>query len=477
MSIEIRTQNIIQYFRNILLNSPTLEGQIREMLEKGKVDEVIDMMSNRDTEVDKAIEEFYPEKHLVMHRPNKQRKDDEPYITEKLPRNRQNYINEVELFFLLGSPIIWKKTDGEDEAFSLFNDFVKENRLHSLIRRAKRAAGAETESALIFHIYREGDKRNMLPFVACRRDGYRLRTLFDQYGRLNALAYGYCLNVSGENQQHWDILTADSETFCVQTAKGWQCRTYPNPTGKINAIYFRQDVAWQGTQERINREEMLDSKVGDTNNYFADPIATATADVIMSMVDQNKPGKMIQLAGSDSKFEYVNPPQNSATRDAEKNDLADSILFDSFTPDFSVEKMKGFGTLSGTAIKNSFILGYIKRARNEEIYGEMIDRLINVIKEILKFFHPEMTRAIDSLKIDFEFAEPFADDRRSLWQAVASLYQSGVASLETAVTMLGLTDAPEEEIDRIRMAAMEAEMAKNQQQEQEQSKETEDGND
>ena len=39
------------------------------------------------------------ESHEVNKRPNKHRKNQEPYITEKLPRGRQAYINEVELFF------------------------------------------------------------------------------------------------------------------------------------------------------------------------------------------------------------------------------------------------------------------------------------------------------------------------------------------------------------------------------------------
>ena len=167
--------------------------------------------------------------------------------------------------------------------------------------------------------------------------------------------------------QHWDVHTAELIFRCEKAAIGWDVETLPNPTGKINAIYIRQPKAWEGAEPRIEREEMLDSKVADTNNYFADPIATATADVISSMLDPSKPGKLIQLSGPNSQFSYVNPPQQSQLREAEKQDLEKSILFDTMTPDLSFDNLKGMGTLSGTAIRNSFILGYMTRARNMEI--------------------------------------------------------------------------------------------------------------
>ena len=195
---------------------------------------------------------------------------------------------------------------------------------------------------------------------------------------------------------------------------------------------------------------MLDSKVADTNNYFADPIAKATADVIDSLADPEKPGKLIQLQGEYSSFEYVNPPQSSATREDEKADLNKSILFDSFTPDFSLENMKGLGTLSGEAIKRAMILGYIKRENLLEIYEELVDREKNIIIEILKLLHPEKVKELTDLKIKFQFAEPFKEDNAAQWNNIAQLFSNGVISLETAVERIGITDKPEEEIQRIK---------------------------
>lgn len=448
-------QQILTYFRNLTLNSVGVSRNLYQLLQDKDINRALEMLQNRDDEVDEAIKEYNPQTHDVMKRPNKYRKGDDPYITEKLPRTRARYINEIELFFLLANPILWKKEDGDDEAYALFTEFLDDQYFNSRIRKAKRLAGAETESAIICHVYRDDrtGERKVKTNVLARSTGYRLRPLFDTIGNMTAFAYGYATNEGNRTIQHWDFQTADILAFCKKGRMGWDVEIYPNPTGKINLVYFQQPKAWDGAEQRINREEMLDSKTGDTNNYFSDPIAAATADVIQTMVDPNKPGKLIQLTGAKSKFEYINPPQASETRESEKSDLHKSILFDTFTPDFDTEAMKGFGTLSGVAIRNAFILGFIKRDNRKEVYEELIGRFRNIVIGILAYLHPDKKAALESLKIKFEFAEPFADDKQAKWQSIAQLYQAGLVSLETAVTMLSLTDAPEQEIERLMAAA------------------------
>lgn len=444
-------QQIYQFFKNKALNAAGAERTLLELIQDNDIARAIELMQDRDKEVDEALNEYNPQTHEVMNRPDKSRKNANNYITEKLPRTRQRYINEVELFFLLGKEVQWNYEEGDEEAFSLFKQFLSEQRFDANMRKAKRLAGAETESAKLYHIYRNEDvnKREIKVVVLSRSTGYRLRPLFDQYGNMVAFAYGYKLKENGKTIEHWDIQTPDFLVYSKKTALGWDTERYANPTGKINVIYYQQRKAWDGAEQRLHREEMLDSKIGDTNNYFADPIAAATGDVITSMVDPERPGKLIQLAGGDSKFEYINPPQNSESQRQEKIELEKSILFDTFTPDLSFENLKGMGTLSGTAIKNAMILGFIKRDNMREIYDEMLDREKNLILGILKYLYPNKAAAFDSLVISHEFSEPFAIDRQGETAEVASLYQAGLMSLETAIKKLGLTDSPEEEIARL----------------------------
>lgn len=437
-------------YNNTTLNSEGIVSEIYEKLRNSDVFGAVEMLDNNDKEVCDALREYNVQTHKVMSRPNKNRKKMPPYITEKLPRNKQQYINEIELFFLLGKKIEWKLEDGDAEAFQKYLSFWKRYRLDGLLRQAKRLAGAETESAIVFHLSRDNDNKiSVKPFVAARSTNFKLRTLFDQYNTLVAFAYGYRLRQKGKNVLHYDIQTKDFLFYCERTEKGWSIDTYENPTHKINALYFHQRKAWDGADARIDREERLDSKVGDTNNYFADPKAAATADVIANISDPDIAGNMVQLTGQGSRFEYINPPQNSATRQDEKNDLHKSIFFDTMTPDLSYESIKGLGTLSGAAMHNALILGYIKRDIRKEIYGPMIDRMRSVIFAIMKITDESVANVIDDLDVSFSFSDPFSVQGEN-WDAIIKLYGAGLCSLDTAIREIGLADNIDIEIEKIK---------------------------
>jgi ribonucleotide reductase alpha subunit len=79
-----------------------------------------------------------------------------------------------------------------------------------------------------------------------------------------------------------------------------------------------------------------------------------------------------------------------------------------------------------------------------------IGLIFNLDKKKTDEMYADMAAKLDELVISFEFSEPFAEDKQKNWSAISSLYQSGVCSLETAVTMLALSDAPEEEIAKIK---------------------------
>ena len=120
---------------------------------------------------------------------------------------------------------------------------------------------------------------------------------------------------------------------------------------------------------------------------------------------------------------------------------------DSFTPDFSYEGIKGYGTLTGAALRNALTIGYIKRNLNIEKYEELVARELSVIISVLKILHPEIN--FDDFEVSFEFADPLAEDKQTLWGALSSAKTSGIISTETAVSMLGLTNDNDLEVERI----------------------------
>lgn len=451
-------ESIFNAIRNKTLNSMGVERDLIRLIQDKDISRVESLMQNRDLEVCEAIREYNPDTHEVNKRRDKPRKNREPYKVQKLPRTRQRYINEVELFFLLANPILWKnKDDTSDNAFTAYCDFLQGTRFNATMRQAKRLAGAETESAKVYHIYQENGVARVKVMVISKSKGYTLRPLFDQYENLTAFGYGYYLKEGERTIEHFDIHTPEYIYRCRHGLLGWEVDTVPNPTGKINVIYYRQKKAWDGLQRRIDREEYIDSKAADTNNYFADPKVKATADVIQSLADPSTVGEVIQLAGGESSIDYLAPPEYSSMKDSEKKDLHDSILFDTFTPDFSYENMKGMGTLSGEALKRSLILGYIKRDNLKEIYDEMVDREKNLIISIMaNVTHIELAGELERMNVEHFFSEPFNEDKDKQWSAITSLYKSGLLSLETAVTLLAVTDAPQEEIEKIKSEKQES---------------------
>ena len=454
--------NIYNTLRNMTLNSLGVERDLTKLLADKDIGKVRDLMQNRDTTVLDTLKEFLPAEHKIHLKQDKQREGKAPYRSEKLPRARQRYINEVELFFLLGNNIKWEVGDAtkNGDRFSMYQSMLTKLRFDSIIRQAKRLAGAETESAILFHLYRTADGQPAAkPIVLAYSKGYTLRPLFDQYGNMLAFGYGYYLNEGNKNVEHFDIQTPGVIYKAKKGISGWEVEAQPNPTDKINAVYIQQPKAWDGVQERCDREESIDSRVADTNNYFSDPMAVATADVVNGLAGTDKPGKLIQLRGPDSKFEYINPPMASDLQAAERKALNDSILFDSFTPDLSYEAMKGVGTLSGEAMKRAMALGYMKRANLEETYDVVVDRCKNIILAIMeKVTHIGQFTAKD-LEITHSFAEPFNDDVDKLWSQVGRAYADGILSLEQAVQMLGATDDVEAEIARIKEAKAQAQAA------------------
>lgn len=444
---------VFNLLRNKTLNSLGVERDLMKLIQDRDISRVQTLLQNRDVEVIQSIEEYNPITHKVNKRRDKMRKDKEPYKVEKLPRTRQRYINEVELFFLLGSPIKWKNNvKGTDEAFKAYNDFLQDTRFHTTMRQAKRLAGAETESAKVYHIYDDNGKPGVKVLVISKSKGYILRPLFDQYENMIAFGYGYNLKEGDRTVEHFDIETPSYIFRCKKVNIGWEVNPLVNPSGKINVIYYKQDKAWYGTQPRCDREEHIDSKAADTNNYFADPKLKATTDVIQSLADAGTVGEIIQLSSKDnSSIDYLVPPEYSSMKDSEKKDLNNSILFDSFTPDFSFENMKGMGTLSGEALKRAMTLGYIKRDNLKETYDILVDREKNLILAIMmNVTHIHLREQLAKMNITHEFAEPFNEDKEKLWASIGKLYSDGIISLDLAVNMLALTDAPQEEIERIK---------------------------
>ncbi|GHT02066.1 hypothetical protein AGMMS49525_04800 [Bacteroidia bacterium] len=447
---------LVGLFKNAYMNGAGVDRDLYQLIADKDISRAQQLFQDRDIDVSEAIKEYNPETHEIMHRPDKRRKNKQDYKTQKLPRSWQQYINEVALFFLLSKPVEWTLLNSEDEslseAFDEFKQFMEDIRFNTYMRKSKRLAGSETECAKLYRIYRDDEtnepKVNIIQLA--KSLGHTIRPLFDQYGNLIAFGYGYTLKESTGTVDHFDIETPDKLYYCKKNKIGWDVEEKPNPTGKINVIYYRQQKEWSGAEIRINRDEYVDSKAADTNEYFADPKMLITADIVGKLSSPETVGDVLQANGADSRAEYITPPTASEMKTSEKQILKESILMDTFTPDFSYENMKGMGVLSGEALRRALILGYIKRENQKEIYDLLVDREKNLILTIMaKITHIRLKSQIEKMKIKHSFSEPFDDDVSSKWAAIGRAYSDGIVSLDTAVRMMSIAN-PNEEIEKIK---------------------------
>ena len=447
-------ENLLIAISNKVKNTVGSKRDLLQFIADRDISSAKELFENNSDIVRRAMQEYDPRQHEVMKRKDKERDGQGDYIVEKLPRNWQEYINEIALFFLLANPISWKAGKEHSEAFSAFKDMLRSLRFDSSMRQFKRTAGSETQCAKLYRLYqdRDGLPRVEIVILSASND-WDVRPLFDRYGHLLAFGYGYYTKEAGVTVEHFDIETPDEIYRCKRGSFGvWDIAQSKNETRKINVIYAKQSVEWDNAQHRINRDEFTDSRIADTNNYFADPIAAATTDVVNSLPKQDTAGRLIQLNGADSDFRYINPPTAPELQKMEKEEIRRSILQDTFTPDFDFSKMVGLGTLSGEAIKRALILGYIKRARNIEIYEPLVDREKNLIIAIMQnVTHIGMKDQLEALKTDltFEFSEPFSEDVSKKIQDLSAAVSAGILSVEEAVSRLAFTDNQEEELSRI----------------------------
>lgn len=428
-----------------------------DLLANKDIDRLIRQFQNRDDEVEKAINEYDVTKHKIMARPPKFKKNKRGEILGevkqwKLPIPYQKYINEIALVFLYGQPLKFSLlTEEHKEAFSFFKDTLKNLRFDSRIRQAKRLAGAETESALLLHLYRNDEnKPDALLKVLAKSKGDILRPLFDSFDRMIAFGRGYYVKHEGISVFYFDIYTKDKIYNCRKLDIGWEVIEEKNPIGKIPVIYMRQEAEHADVQELIDREEYIASITADVNDYFASPAAKATADVIENLPDKGEPGKLFLLANKDSVLEYLEIESAPELKKQELDYLEKQILNKSFTPKIDFESMKGLSNTSAKALKQMMVLAEIKAKKHQEVHDELIDRFINLIKAaIANVLDIKLAGQVKDMIIDHSFQSPFAEDVVEIINNLIKSVEVNLMSEETAREMHPLISDSTAENERV----------------------------
>lgn len=428
-----------------------------DKIQAGDISGALGMMSTDREQIAKAIKEYNIAYHEIMQRKDKAIFDKNGSFKGwvkrwRLPLSYPKYINEIALVFVYGRPVQWlERTKGTENAFAAFNQFIENTHFNSKIRQAKRLAGAETKSALLFHAYRNKDgKADCLIKVLAKSLGDDLYYIKDQYDRLVYFARGYYLKeYGGESAYHVDIFTDDFTYRCKRANIGWNVEKERNFIGKKPIILFEQEVEWESSQPLIDRQEYMKSRTADVNDYMADPALVATADVIQGMPEKDTENKLYVL-GEKGTMSYLVPDTANELKKDETDDNEKHIFRETFTPNIDFETMSKLTNVSAKALKQMMVLADIKAQMRKETHDEYLKRTANLIISIIgNVLDISLKAECDQMQIAHEFQEPFGEDITEAISNMVKERNAGGMSQETFIEMNPLIRDKAQEKERI----------------------------
>lgn len=338
-----------------------------------------------------------------------------------------------------------------DEKYKRLTDTLDECHFNSKLREAKRYAGCEGCSALLFHTYQENGEPHMLIYTLAKSKNDDLYTLFDPYGRLIVFARGYTtLNAENKSVSHYDIYTKDFMYFCENVnGSVWKVDKKTNFVKKIPAIVFIQETEWDGTQSILDRIENAYSRNADSNDNFADPALVATSDIINTLPKQEEESKLYVLKnGGDIK--YLERSNANQARQDEIDALDDQAMSKSFTPNITIEDLRGISNASGSTLEHIMMLGTIKADKRKETHDEYLSRVGNLMKSIMENVMDRKGGSYEELRLIHVFQPPFGDDIAAVVDRLMRQYGGGGMSRKTLLEKSPLIDDADREEERIR---------------------------
>lgn len=438
---------ILDVFRNYVNALVGKNQEFEELLAAKDISAVKEKMCSNEARVLDALKEYDTFSHEVMRREDKIITDKKGKFLRrekvwKLPIPYPVYINEIALVFLYGRPVRWSQiSEGTERAFSAFIDIIKRTRFDSKIRQCKRIAGAETESAMLFRVFRDDDgKPDVQIRVLARSKGDEIYVRWDQYENIISIGWGYYVREEKDSVvYHFDIYTKDKIYRCAKKNLGWEVIEEENFIGKIPIILFQQEKEWKGVEPLIHREEFIASRTADTNDYFSDPIAIMNADIIKNMPEKKEAAKMLitnDKDGVDKAAKYLTWDSAPQSKKDEIEWLHTQILQKTFTPNITTDTLKSVSQLSAKALRTVMMLADIKAAKHKETHDELLDRAASLITAIIgNVLDVSLSSECTNLKIGHEFQEPFGDDVADSITNIVKAVDAGILSTEGALEL------------------------------------------
>lgn len=375
--------------------------------------------------------------------------------------------------FLLGNPVTMKSFAG-DQQQELLTEMVKktlaDNKEEYTNRKLARTVMSECQAAELWYLTEDNlfwkntvKNVNSVFKLRCKllspSLGDKLYPYFDDYGDMTAFSRGYTLKDNeGKDVEHFDTWTQFQIIQRQKSGGGaWEEFKAPNQFQKIPVIYYSQaEPEWAEVQSMIERYETKLSNFADTNDYFGSPMVKLTGNVL-SLPGKTTQGKVIQLdTGGDAEYMAWNQAPESEKLEFEV--LKNLIFSMTQTPNISFEEMKAIGSnLSGFAIQLMFTDAHLKTTNKIELFGEMFQRRLNLIKHICgTIINSSLSKVVDTLQLEPIFSPYLPRNKKEEIETLSiARGNKELISKQTALENNPMVGNIEEEMQR-----MEQDMAK-----------------
>ena len=393
----------------------------------------------------------------------------EPVVRVGLPY--QKIIVQRRVGFLLGNPVEYflDDFDGENSVVeNMFDVIRKDNKLEYRDRDIAEALFSEREVAEIWYASEDPEfwdnktysvtktinspaRMKMMIASPSRED--MLYPLFDDFGDMVCFIRQYTGSFEGKDTTISIIYTKETLYKLAEKGGDWvemEGNKIVNAFGKIPVIYYRQDNAeWTDVQGLIDRQESVQSNLGDENDYFGKPILF-TKGKITGFSNKKDAGKILEGdENTDVKFiSWAHAPESIKL---EIEQLTNGIYTFSQTPDISFENVKGMSAVSGISLKMMFIDAQMAARTKESIFGAGLQRRSNLLKWISgTVLDTASEKEAKQITLKPVFTPFMPNDLKEEIDVLVTGYQGGIMSQTTAVKRNSLVGDAENEMDLIK---------------------------
>lgn len=361
-----------------------------------------------------------------------------------------------------------RESEDNKEAFRLFQDtWDNQVKAMTLLRKVFRTTCVETRCAINFYL--DGDK--IRAKILSLKDGYKIYRHKDDNDKLDCVVIEYSKDIIEDG-----ILKTVSVTeiwtpkFMREYHGNEFISEIKNPIegGMLLFAFFEQDMPeFENVKDLIDNQDYSRSQHSDVNVRIGNPALIVNGNIA------KKP-----RYNDDTKIYEVNPAKGFEANANAKASMAyleissapESVKMEMTMNDSDIYKFtwpnlytlltdSNFGNLSGQSIRLMFTQAFVKLAEKQEIYDEMIPRMISILKELT--YISTGNKAVKNLQIGFKYNSLLPDSVSDTVNMLSTAVGAGITSYEQAVRMLSfntpdtLTEIQKEGREKVEVGSAE----------------------